>query len=61
MTESIKELFNWKELWLFWLSVIAIIFSVILYRLVLQSPIRDFVVLVAVIFFIIITIQKFLK
>lgn len=57
---NIKEVLNLKELWAFWLAVLSIVVAVILYQF-LASPIREYVVIAAAVFFILVCIFKFIK
>jgi len=64
MSISAKEIIrfiNFEELFLWWLSVILVVISIVFYLVTTLSPWREIFVLVAIVFFIFMTAWKFFK
>lgn len=62
MTSSeLVKMLNFEDLMIWWVSIICLVLSVIFYVTIPISPIRELIILGAVIFFIVTTIIKFFK
>ncbi len=58
---NIVDAINFEELWIWWLSILGVVISVALYKLIPVSPIREIIVITAILIFIVITMLKFFK